>query len=418
MWRLIYRFFSYPFFLFSLFFLVLKKKTRITLKKRLRLKVRTNGKRIWIHSASLGEALIAKTLIDFLSKKAYHRFLVTTHTSYSKELLEREIKKKAEILYAPFDLCLFVRSFIKNQNVKSLILVETELWPNMIWEAKRAGIPVIIVNGRISERTYPLYRRLKFFMRSFMSKIDLVLAQSEKDAERFLELGVDPKRVSVMGNLKYLRDFQNEVSSVKKLKAVTFGSIRDKEKDGILRVIKDLKRKYPDLIVYIAPRTFDILGSLERELISDLKVERYSKIKTNTLSEGDFDVILVDTVGDLPKIYAKSLVAFVGGSLFPYGGHNILEPLFFGTPVLFGPYVENFKEISEEIQKSHAGFMVKDFNELEDMLESLILNENLRESTKKNGLSLLARKREEIEKNLHILFQFIEEGAKSNAGIL
>lgn len=410
MWKLIYRCLSYLFFIPGLIYLLVNRKTRGSIRERILSKHNPGWKNesVWIHAASVGEAIIAISVADFLIRRKELSLIFTTNTNYAKHFLERHIGEKGRVYYAPLDLGSIVRAFMRPHNFIGLILIETEIWPNMIWEAKAKRIPVLVINGRISDKSFPVYRRISFFMREVFSPIDFVLAQSETHAERFSILGVERERIDVIGNIKYFRNFSFESDVSQKINAVTFGSIRNKEKDGLIRTITKIKAKYPDLLFFLAPRELSTSAEMVRDLKEGFRVARYSTLKQKEVCSSDYDIILVDTVGDLPRIYAKSLIAFVGGSLAPYGGHNILEPLFFGTPVLFGPHVENFQDLSIDVMSVKAGFMVKDYEELEKMIEKLIADQDLRKSMAQSGRSLVQRKREEIENKLEVLLEFLE----------
>lgn len=409
MWKVIYRILSYILLFPAILFLLLNRKTKESVSSRIwpRVIKKLGHESLWIHSASIGEAMIAKSVIDFLKKWRELSFVVTTNTNYAKKFLESELGEVASIYYAPVDVDLTIKSFMRGQNLKALILIETEIWPNMVWEVKKRGLPVVVVNGRISEKAFPIYKKFSFFMKEVFSSIDLVLAQSEKHAERFVELGVQKGKVDVLGNMKYLKTPEVDYKILDKIPAVTFGSIRLKEIEGIINVIKSLKEKYRHIVFFLAPREIRLVGELEKDIGKVFQVLRYSFLKNHGFDFKNSDVILVDTVGDLLEIYARSLVAFVGGSLAPYGGHNILEPLIVGTPVLFGKYIENFEEIAYEVLSWKCGKMVRNYEELKSEIEKLILDHNLRESMASCGKSLIQKKKEEIEKKLECVLKFI-----------
>ncbi|MCX7857444.1 MAG: hypothetical protein N2513_05620 [Deltaproteobacteria bacterium] len=412
MWKIVYRFFSYLFLIPGILFLHRNEKTKGTIRERLipPQKSQTENQTVWIHAASIGEAIIAIAIKEFLTSKKKLSFVVTTNTIYAKDLLKRELGEEVQICYAPLDVKFSVRSFMRGHNFRALLLIETELWPNMIWEAKRTGVPVLILNGRISDRTFPIYRKISFFMKDVLSSIDFVLAQSELHAERFRYLGVKKDRIRVMGNIKYLRRIEITDDMKDKKNIVTFGSVRSGEKRTVLEVIEQVKVNYPYITFFVAPREFSVISELAKSLGERFRLGYFSAIKEKSLDPLNFDVVIVDTVGDLPQIYRKSLLAFVGGSLIPHGGHNILEPLFFGTPVLFGPYIENFKDLSEDIMANGAGAMVKDQEELRKMVEMIITDDSLRKSMANNGWTLIKKKKDEIEKELEVIFEFINKG--------
>jgi 3-deoxy-D-manno-octulosonic-acid transferase len=365
--------------LFSLFALF-NRKIRENFRERLVPRSIQGGSRdrLWIHAASLGESAIAQNLVEQICLKAPQaRFLVTTNTYYARDLLERKIGRNVLVCSLPLDLPFSINRFLGNSVFGGLILVETELWPNLIWTAHRRRAPVIIVNGRISDSTIRKYRYLLPLLKSVFSCVDLVLAQSDSHADRFIQLGMDPRKVISVGNLKYFRNIHGLPRRQNTYEVVTFGSIKEKEVESIVGVILNLKERFPRLKVFVAPREFHLTNTIEESLRGSLKTIRYSALKEHREWD-DYDVSVVDTVGDLIDIYGESHVAFVGGSLAPYGGQNMLEPLFFQTPVLFGPHVENFAEVAKEILAVGGGMVVKDAGELLESISFLLQHDDTR----------------------------------------
>ena len=389
MWKLIYNIGVHCAFPFFALIALTKKKIRKTFVQRLYIhRAPEMHDVLWIHAASVGEAVIAENLVNYMSsRKAFSRFVITTNTDYTHDLLTRRLDGRAGVLYLPFDLPGAIRRFMNRSTFEALILVETEIWPNLIWAAHARGLPVIIMNGRISDRTKKNYRSLSFFLKHVLSSIDLVLAQSQEQAKRFISIGMDPSRVRDVGNLKYYRFFDRSPGSERKEELITFGSIKEKELPIILPLVEPLRKSFPGHPIYLVPRDLSLVNILEEKLSGTLRVSRFSALKGGAFEATD--VVIVDTIGDLMTIYGRSLLAFVGGSLAPYGGQNMLEPLFFGTPVLFGPYIENFKEIADRILAAGAGMLVHDGRELLDAIKALIESPGLRQSMGKAGLQVI-----------------------------
>lgn len=403
MWKITYDLLSLLLSIPYCVYILLLSKTRGSLIQRIFPQFKRDGEKIWIHAASLGEASLSHLLVNFLkSEKQELDFVLTTNTNYAREFL-RDRLKDFEVLPSPIDVSFIIRRFLKKGRIKTLILIETELWPNMIWETKKIGGKVLLVNARLSERSFRGYRALRRFIGSVLKEIDHIFAQSTLDMERFVELGADPERVTLFGNMKYLA--YEEVKGVSKERAITFGSVREREIPGVIEVIVSLSKKYGDIRFFIAPREKDKFSEVFDRMKDQIQTERYSVVK-KVGSQGE-RVIVVDTFGDLKDLYARSLISFVGGSLFPYGGHNPLEPLIYGTPVLFGPHVENFKEICGEIVRSNVGFMVEDFSELKRRIEELLENDELRRDMGERGRRLLKEKKSEIESGLKRLIHIL-----------
>jgi 3-deoxy-D-manno-octulosonic-acid transferase len=279
--------------------------------------------------------------------------------------------------------------------------------------AKARNIPVIIVNGRISDSTIGRYRRLSFFLRTLFTSLDLVLAQSDEHAERFISLGVDPARVVVTGNLKYYRDIEHPSDNPRKGNVVAFGSVREKELPIVMSVIGRLKQEFPDGRFFVAPRELRLIDAIDDQLPPGLTSCRYSRLKQDT-TDAPADLVIVDTIGDLVRVYAQSAVAFVGGSLAPYGGQNLLEPLFVKTPVVFGPYTENFKTIAEEIVARKAGLRVRDGDELFSAISLMLGDFEKRTDLIDAGQAILDIQKGAMKKTANLILETIWKNSASS----
>ncbi len=398
MWKITYNVFTICVLPFFVLYALTKQKIRSNLRERLLPDTGGEGTdtQIWIHAASIGETVIADNLIQCLKdKNSPGQFLVTTNTYYAKELLQKKGRARVQVHALPFDFFFSMKRFLKKLRPKALLIVETELWPNLIWLSKKEGIPVMIVNGRISDSTLKNYLRFSFFMRSVFSNLDLVLAQSEVHQKRFISIGVDPDRVITTGNIKYYRPAEDS-NNFTKQNAITFGSIKEKELPAVYAATAALLKIFPEYTFYIVPRELHLSSLIEKDLSASMHVTRYSAGKANDI--GGSNIVIVDTVGDLLNIYKQSKVAFVGGSLAPYGGQNILEPLFFGTPVLFGPYIENFSAIARRVVDLNAGFIVHSADELTNKIALILNDERLRMKMGQNGC-LVTQEQEQAMKN-------------------
>jgi 3-deoxy-D-manno-octulosonic-acid transferase len=397
MWKLIYNLLIHAALPFFTAYSLTNKKIRTNFAERMFPAPAPSGLRdpIWIHAASIGEGVIAQNLVAYARKEMENDFVITTNTFYTRDMLRPRMAGAATVLSLPFDVPSAISRFIGPARFAALLLVETEIWPNLIWTAKRRHIPVVIINGRISDSTVGRYRRLSFFLRSVLASVDCVLAQSEEHARRFISLGIDPSRVITTGNLKYYREGAAGAAGTKE-HIVTFGSIREKELPAVASVIARLRENLPGIRVYVVPRELHLVTTMEDQFKGAV---RYSAVKAAQAAEGD--IVLVDTVGDLLAIYARSSVAFVGGSLEPYGGQNILEPLFVGTPVVFGPHVANFRDAATAIIDHAAGFMVRDADELFSVILRVLSDAGLRDRLADAGRALLAQQKQVMEKTLH-----------------
>jgi 3-deoxy-D-manno-octulosonic-acid transferase len=410
MWKIIYNILVNlalpPFVLYAL----TKKKVRENLLERL--SVTTKGlylkDALWIHAASVGEAAIAENIINYLKQYTdLNRFMVTTNTYYARDMLRARFGNEVPVFSMPLDLGYLVSHFIHESRFKALIIIETEIWPNLIWQAKKRGIPVVIVNGRISDKTINTYRRFSPFLNEVFHHVSRVATQSEEHRQRFISIGMDPKKVTATGNIKYCRMMNGIGETETKNMAITFGSIKEKELEIVLPVIISLKKDFKDIQIYVAPRELHLTPVIQSGLSKLFHVTRYSTIKDGKKAMGKDDIVIIDTIGDLVSIYSKSIVAFVGGSLAPYGGQNILEPLFFGTPVIFGPFMENFKDIADIVLENKAGLMVSNGNDLYAAIKNIILDEPLRSEMGDAGRLIIQQQQDVMKKTIDIVMDII-----------
>ena len=414
MWRLIYNIGIWVILPFFAAFSLTKKKIRSNFLERLfPLPLKRNGASvIWIHAASLGEAVIAENLIRYMCKTVTGPFLITTNTHYTRDLLKKRLRDTVVVRSLPFDLPFSINRFMASCKFAALILIETEIWPNLIWMAKDRGLPVIIVNGRISDATVGRYRKFAFFLGKVLASVDLVLAQSEEQSRRFALLGMSPAKTINTGNLKYYREFETIVDGGAKAQVATFGSIKEKELPLIVSAVHGLKKRLPNIRIFVVPREMGLSDAIEDEISRSYPVKRYSSCKG--LEGTDGDVVLVDTVGDLMGIYRQSSVAFVGGSLAPYGGQNVLEPLFAGTPVVFGPYIDNFRQAAETIVAQEAGFMVQDGEELVSKMLQVLENPDIRNDLVDAGRKVLAIQKGTMERAVEHIMETIWKNSQNS----
>ncbi len=423
MWKIIYNFLTICALPFFFVIGLSNRKTRKNFRQRLVPTPNdgTEGGACVVHGASIGEAIIALGIAGFLEKNTgINRFLFTTNTSYAGEMLEKKTGGLTgrQVRYLPFDLLFSVKRFLDHTRPSALIIVETEIWPNLIWQCKKRGIPVIIINGRISDSTLSSYRRLSVFMRSVLSGIDAVIAQSEEHRDRFISIGMAPGRIFVTGNIKYYRPISDEpATGTSHEKIITLGSVKEKELDEIYRAVALIKNDLHDFKVYIAPREIHLASTIEKDLSGTFRTARYSKLSGDTQHRiSDNDIVVVDTVGDLMGIYARSMVAFVGGSIAPYGGQNMLEPLFVGTPVLFGPFTENFKDIASAILARQAGFIVENGNDIYMTTKKLLGDGALYSTVQKAGQAIVADQQHVMEECARIIMNVLNKKKGKQVG--
>ncbi len=317
---------------------------------------------VWVHAVSVGEVLAATQLIRELKTALPGWVVAVSTTTATGQQLARERLADSPVFYLPLDFRFTVRRYLQVLQPRILVLMESELWPRLIDECAKACIPVVVVNARISDRSFPRYMRLRRLWRPFLEKISLFLAQSRETAERLAAIGAPVERIKVMGNLKF--DVQAKEASpmtrrvgslLSGARLIVAGSTTPGEEEALLAAWPAVQQVTPDAALLIAPRhpeRFDeVLGLIRKSGYPFLRCS-HLMLETEPIFGGT--ILLLDTIGDLASMYGLATVAFVGGSLVAKGGHNPLEPAQFGVPVVMGPSFENFREVVEAMRSADA----------------------------------------------------------------
>ncbi len=365
-----------PLFIISVFC----GKLRRFLKKRLFQKMTIKNQEkdyVWIHCASVGEINLSESLVREFLANTDLRVLITMVTDTGRATAEDKYKenKNVDLLYFPLDDLFQIRKILSKINLKALIIVETEIWPNLIEEASKKA-KVVFVNGRISDKSFKSYKRISIYLKKLFSEVDLFLMQTEEDRERIINIGAPFEKVDKFGNLKFdvkLTDFTEEqLTEIRKKlglenkKILVAGSTRNDEEEYVL----DAYDKIGDYFLILVPRHIERVSDIEDRLLKN----RYNYEKWNSMVQGvkkDTKVLLVDQMGVLRELYAICDVAFVGGTLVNIGGHSLIEPLYYRKPPIFGKYLQNVKEISKEIIQRKIGFKVDTTQEFIQAVQSI-----------------------------------------------
>jgi len=375
---------------------------------------------VWLHAASVGEVGVALSLLKEM-RKVYprHGFVVSTTTPQGRAIASQAQGVDAAFL-APLDLLWVVRRAVKLIKPRLLLVAETELWPNLLKEVKRDGSPVILFNGRISRRSYRMYRPLRFFFRGVLKNFDALCLKSSVDKERMVHLGAPPNAIHVTGDIKFHQIAPPTEIEKKRLRQalrlpkdaplLIAGSTHEGEETIILHIFKELKVDFPQLILILAPRHLQRISRAE----GLLKSQGLRWVRRTMLDKGHrpAEVILLDTVGELAALYGLGTAIFVGGSFCRVGGHNILEVLAHGKGVIFGPHMENFSEIALLAVESGAGIQVRTPDELKDALGKVIADPALNKKMGDKGLALLKEQQGAVERTLKIVKEFYKAGAE------
>jgi 3-deoxy-D-manno-octulosonic-acid transferase len=341
--------------------------------------------RCWIHAVSVGESAAAVPLVEGIRQRWPELgIVVSTITPTGARIVGERLAGAATHRYFPIDLPGPVRRALDAARPRFFIAIETELWPNFLRALARRRIPAMIANGRISDRSFRRYRWVRGLMRRVLANVSVFAMQTEEDARRIIALGAPPSRVVVTGNLKtdLVPDGGDDVSAWRgrlRLGAAArlwiAGSTHRGEEAIVLDAFRRARTRCPELALLLAPRHPERAGEVE-ELIRErgLTAVRRSRLPDGAMPGA---VVILDTVGELAALYALAEVVFVGGSLVPIGGHNVLEPAMRGKPVLVGPHMSNFREGAELLQRSGGGLVVKDAPELERELARLLEDRDL-----------------------------------------
>ncbi len=381
----------------------------------------------WVHAVSVGEIGLAVRFADRLRARVPGaKILFTTMTAAGYEVARKIKNEEDDLLYVPLDFPFCVNRFIRETGPAALILFETELWPNLIRELSRRHVPVFLVNGRISDKAFPKYRRARIFLKAVLQKISVFCVQDERMRSRFLALGAQAQKVSVNGNMKYDWEpshYQEELArplrrAVKSGGSFLFiaGSTHEGEEELLFRMAPELAAKFPVFRMLVAPRHLTRLLSIEKAA----QRVGVSLIKTSSLSGSEAvnhpakAVFLLDQVGILAPLYDSADLVFIGGSLVKAGGHNLVEPAVYAKPILFGPNMDNFLEMSKEFRDGHAAVQVRNVEELKQEIERLIHDRARMQALGRAAQALARRHQGATEKNLDTVLSNLE----SKKGVL
>lgn len=360
-------------------------------RKKVQRVIRGDNRPIWVHAVSVGEVMAAHPLIRDLRKRYPKKKLVLSTVTVTGNYTARQRVPEADaVFYFPFDYPWVVRRVIRRIRPAIVIVAETELWPNFLRELKREGIPSVVVNGRISPHSYRNYMKLRWFFREVFRNVDLFCMQSEADARRIREIGAEPGKVAVTGNLKFDQKStiirSQPISTPQGSKIITAGSTHRGEESVLLDVFKRLREKFPKLVLILAPRHPERFSEVEGLInAAGFDCQRRTAVRGEVR-----DVLLLDTIGELRSFYALCDIAFVGGSLVKVGGHNLLEPAAMKKPIIFSRYMFNFKEISEAIVEAGGGLVVKDKGELYTQMDNLLSDEELSRTIGQKAYEVIA----------------------------
>lgn len=362
----------------------------------------------WVHAVSVGEAAAAVPLIEgLLQKYPELPITVTTTTPTGSQRIRQALGNQIFHVYCPYDLPWFIDGFLKRVQPSMTIIMETELWPNLLRRLRQKNIPVVLANARLSPSSFKGYERLATFSQVMLEQVTCIAAQSEADAEKFRILASDGKDIQVTGNVKYdialspqgLLDSQ--LQSIQQRPVWIAASTHAHEEQKILQAHTMLLKHVPDALLILVPRHPTRFCEVKKILMA-------ADLSFMTRSEGSaikpsHQVLLADTMGELATLYQQARIAFVGGSLVPVGGHNLLEPASLGLPILSGPFLHNFKAVSESLLAENALLIVSDVSALFMALKDLWFDRARCENMGQQALKVVKTNQGAVEKTIALI---------------
>ncbi len=365
---------------------------------------------IWVHAVSVGEILAVAGLIEEMRKRfAGYAIAISTTTSTGHKLAGDRFGPE-NVFFFPLDLSFAVRRYMRLLQPKLVVIAETEFWPNFLRVARRSGAAVAVVNARISDRSYPRYRKFASLLCVVLRSVDRFLAQTEEDAHRLAGIGAEQGRIQVAGNLKFdaaAPAIKPEVGQLlARLQEISVGPIAvlgstvEGEEQMLVATLRAILERHPRALVILAPRhkeRFDAVAELLSNYGIPFTRRSYPEWPRNVTSGS---ILLLDTIGELASIYSLAYVAFVGGSLAPLGGHNILEPAGFGIPIIVGPHTENFRDIVQKFADGGGVLVVRNQHELQSALLRLLADPVERKQLGERALKILKANQGATERTL------------------
>ena len=361
-------------------------------------------KNIWIHTVSIGELLAAFPFIEQISIRFKDIPITLSCVSRSaRAIAEEKLPTNIIKIFLPFDFSFVVERSIKRLKPCIFVSIETEIWPNLFRILKKHHTPIIILNGRISEKSFRIYSKFKILLRRILCHVDCFIMKSGKDAENIIKLGADKKRVFIAGSMKFDYAYLLSLNYVCRHphKTIVFGSIHPGEEEPIAGIIEHIINKYKDVNVVIVPRSLDKTNIYQILRKRNISFERFSQNKKQSR------VLIVDKYGVLTDCYKNCAFAFVGGSLVPAGGQNPIEPLAFRKPVIYGNFHEDFDLEWKKICDAGAGFEVKNFKELSEKIEFLLNNPEIATNMGEAGYRVIMETKGGINQTIQIFEKYL-----------
>ncbi|MCC7374353.1 MAG: hypothetical protein IT581_06840 [Verrucomicrobiales bacterium] len=384
----------------------------------------TNRRVIWLHAVSVGEANLAALLVKALAPKLpAFKFVVSTTTTTGMGELRRKLPIEVEKVYYPIDRRPWVRRACAVLHPEAVILIEAELWPNFLWHARRRRVPVMLVNARISERSYRRYRRFSFLFRDHFQELAAISTQNEPDAQRLADLGCQAESLHAVGSLKFesVPASDQRPLDIPRLLAhadcpddaliLLGGSTHDGEEAVLAEIFGRLRKKHPRLFLVLVPRHFERSKSVGSQLDRrGLRFVYRSEVNFGSKPKpGSNDCLLVNSTGELRHFYPHASIVFIGKSLVGQGGQNPIEAATAKRPIIFGPHMQNFRDIAQRFVDANAARQVQDTEDLERTLDELLSDDARRAALGARALQVVESNRGALDRTVHMILESLRQ---------
>jgi 3-deoxy-D-manno-octulosonic-acid transferase len=374
---------------------------------------------IWIQAVSVGEVALCRSLVPLIKERFPDRTIIfSTITKTGNDLAKKLFSNDAIVIYFPLDFSFVVRKIVGLIRPRLYVMIETEIWPNFLKTIANNKIHAVLINGRISDRSFGKYKLAKPFLRGILQNVNVLCMQSKTDAERIICLGADPAKVKVTGNMKF--DIQIKASQLSNTEIrgqlgleegdelLVAGSTHDGEEEMITAIYDKLIKKIPQLKLLIAPRHIERAD----EITAGIKKHGFEPIRLSNSTptpntQHPTPIYILDTIGRLNDFYSVASIVFIGGSLVKHGGQNPIEPAIYGKPIIFGPYMFNFKNIAAAFVEKKAAIQVSSKKELASVIEELLMHSKKRSELGEMAKQVVIENRGATHKNLDEIGRFL-----------
>lgn len=379
---------------------------------------------IWVHAVSLGETMAVAPLLRALKEMwPQGTLVVSTITETGKEVVSKQLDGIARHCYAPLDFPWAVNRYVRELNPFLFILVESEFWPNLLRRLHRSHVPICLVNGRMSSRSYSRYRLVRPFIRQVLGYVDLALVQTDRDEQRMLDLGASGEVIEVTGNMKFDQmsdscspesrsSFSREDLRIEESEILwVAGSTHEHEEADIIEAYQTILQAHPKLVLLLAPRHIERVSQIEHVIrgygIPTIRRSRLPNVEGRVDHPQGKRIILLDTRGELAGIYRLAVAGFVGGTLVPVGGHNVLEPAQWGRPVLFGPFTDHCRDVAQLLVDQGGGIQVQDGQGLADQMNGLLADPEKAQEIGRRAFAAVQQRRGVVQVNLQKIRELV-----------